>query len=124
MAIIPNAMALALRMLANASGQSLQYRTTPAGGWVALSDSFLQQGQPVPIGYDESRNVIMAAQTARLKVTTAGVHLVPGVGGAQVKDQVGTIWNVVGIDHAMGQSIYLLQRAIVQSQGQARGTVP
>jgi hypothetical protein len=117
-------MALALRTLGNLSGQTLQYRTTPTGGWLALADSLLQQDQPVPIGYDEARNVIMAAQTARLKITTAGVHLTPGVGGAQVKDQIGTVWSVVGIDHAVGQSIYLLQRTVIQSQGAARGTVP
>lgn len=124
MTLIPAACASALSALATASGQTVQYRTTHAGVFAALSGAFLQQGAPVIVGYDDKRQAILAPQAARLKVPVGGVHLTPGAGNAEVKDQTGTVWAVVGVDHAVGQSIYELQRAIVQSEGPARGSVP
>lgn len=124
MATIPTACATALAALARSSGQTVQYRTTHAGSFATLTGAFLQQGPPVIVGYDDKRNAILAPQSARLKVPFGGVHLTPGAGNAEVKDQTGTVWSVVGVDHAIGQSIYELQRAIVQSEGPARGSVP
>lgn len=124
LSLVARAMSSALGVLASAVGQALRYRATTAGTFATLPGALLQQGAPVLIGYDERRNAIMAPMTARLKVPVGGVHLTPGAANAQVKDQNGTVWQVVGVSHANGQSIYELQRAIVSSQGDARGTVP
>jgi hypothetical protein len=123
MAAIATAMGSALAILAAQSGQALQYRATPAGAWTPFT-GFLQPSRPVAIAFDEQRGAIMAPQTGELKVPLGGPVLLPGVGGAQVKDQDGTAWAVVGPQKAVGQSIYLLQRAPAESLGPARGTVP
>ena len=122
MSTISDACGIAIKALGSAAGQTLLYRTTPAGSWTSLSNAFLEQGPPAVIGYDEQRTAILAPMTALLKVAAGGVHLTPGVGGAQIKDQTSTVWQVVGTAHTVGQSVYELQRAIVQSQGPARGT--
>lgn len=127
MSQVSNAIKLALTALNSVNGQTLQYRVDSVGPWTALPNSFLLPGPIVQIGWDENHNAIMAPASARLKVPTDGVHLVPGIGGvrgAEVKDQTGVIWAVVGTDHSVGQSIYLLARAPVVSQGAPRGSTP
>lgn len=125
MAILGQNCAFALATLSAAAGQTLQYRLTSAGAWTAFAGAaFLQQLAPIIIGYDEKRQVILAPQAARLKVAVGSVHLLQGATGSQVRDQNSTTWQVVSVDHAIGQSIYDLQRAIVSAEGDARGSVP
>lgn len=125
MSLVSGAMASALSALSSAVGQSLSYTLlAKPQTWVALTGGLLQQSAPVVTSYDEKHMATLAPQTARLKVPVGGVHLTPGAGNAMIKDQAGTVWAVVGVSHANGQSIYELQRAPVQSQGDPRGSNP
>lgn len=119
--VMGSAIANALSALGSAVGQTLQWRATPAGTFASLSGAFLLPGPPQVVSYDDRRNAVFGPQTARLKVPTGLTHFVPGANGAQIMDQTGTVWQVTGVSHSVGQSIYELVRAIQQSQGSPRG---
>lgn len=125
MSLVSDAMGSALSALSDAVGQTLQYSLlSKPPTWVALTGGLMQQGAPVVTSYDERHQATLAPQTARLKVAVGGVHLLPGAGNALIKDQNAVVWAVVGVAHANGQSIYELQRAPNQSQGDPRGSNP
>ena len=126
MSQIADAIKNGLSLLQVAAGQTLSYRVNAGDTWHTFT-GFLLPGPTMMIGYDENHNAIMAPETARLKVPTDGAHLKPGsqgVIGAQVKDQNGTVWAVVGNDHSVGQSLYTLARTPLTAQGSSRGSTP
>lgn len=125
MSLVSDAMGSALSALSDAVGQTLQYSLLSVPQtWVTFTGGLLQQGAPVVTSYDERHNATLAPQTARLKVPVGGVHLKPGAGNALIRDGASIVWAIVGVAHANGQSIYELQRAPNQSQGDPRGSNP
>jgi hypothetical protein len=131
LSVLATQISAALGALKSAAGQTLEYRLAVSGSWTALAaGSFLEQTDPQLIAYDEKNRAVMAPARAMLRVGSGQTHLIPGrveKPGSQVRHTLGsaiTQWAVVGATHHDAVSVYELQRSVVQSAGDPRGSMP
>lgn len=119
-----------LQQLAAGTGQSLEYRNGVSGAWIALPDSFLEQGDPVIIDYDQNRRAVMAPAKATLRIAAGGPRLAAkpvAQGGSQVRHTLGssiTVYGIVGPSAGDAVGVYELQREAPIAVGDPHGGVP
>lgn len=110
-------LAMGLSALAAVTGANLEYRTTSAGAWVALSGFVLEEQRVGEPQYDEDDHIVGQRRIASLK----GPRTPALVKDYEVRDNVtGRTWAVESESNSQ-QGVYTLWRTEVGAHGPNRG---